>query len=61
MKVVDCNVVNLNLLDIPNNKNENSSYKYFKRNSLKINLKSSFKSIDKKSRIITIIVSKHIF
>jgi hypothetical protein len=51
VKVVDCNVVNLNLLDIPNHKNENSSYKYFKRNSLKINLKSSFKSIDKKSRI----------
>ena len=59
VKVVDCNVVNLNLLDLPKNKKDkekekernNNSCKYFKHNSLKINLKNSFKSLDSKNQI----------
>ena len=57
VKVVDCNVVNLNLLDLPKKEKEkekersNNSCKFFKHNSLKINIKNSFKSLDSKNQI----------
>ena len=56
-KIVDCNVVNLNLLELPKNENKNKniiSYKDFKQNSFELknlNLKKSFKSMDSKTQI----------
>lgn len=56
-KIIDCNIVNLNLLELPKNENKNKniiSYKDFKQNSFELknlNLKKSFKSMDSKTQI----------